>query len=59
MELEVKGVSKSFKNKKVIDNVSFSLREPGIFGLLGSNGAGKTTMIRMILRYIKNRFRNN
>lgn len=59
MKLEVREVSKSFKNKKVVNNISFSLTKPGIFGLLGSNGAGKTTMIRMILRNSKNRFRNN
>lgn len=53
MSFEVLNVSKSFGYKKVLDNVSFLMREPGIFGLLGSNGAGKTTISRIILRNIK------
>lgn len=43
--VEVKGVSKSFKRKLVLDSVSFSIRKGEIFGLLGPNGAGKTTII--------------
>lgn len=33
--------------------MSFELNKPGVFGLLGTNGAGKTTSIRMILGIIK------
>lgn len=46
--LEVKNISKSFDNKKVIDNVSFNLESGKIVGLLGKNGCGKTTIIKMI-----------
>ena len=53
MSLELKNVSKSFVGKKAVDNISFSLKEPGIYGLLGTNGAGKTTTIRMLLGIIK------
>lgn len=53
MGLIVKNVNKSFGDKHVVDNISFSLKEPGVFGLLGTNGAGKTTTIRMILGIIK------
>ena len=53
MSLELKNVSKSFVGKKAVDNVSFSLKEPGVYGLLGTNGAGKTTTIRMLLGIIK------
>lgn len=51
--LEVTGLNKSFCGKKVIDNVSFKFCAGDVFGFLGSNGAGKTTIIRMILQLIK------
>ena len=41
MSLILKNVSKSFVGKKAVDNISFSLQEPGVYGLLGTNGAGK------------------
>ncbi len=50
--LEVKEVSKSFGNHRVLNKVSFGVREGSIFGLLGPNGAGKTTLIRIINRII-------
>ena len=53
MSLVLKNVSKSFVDKKAVDNISFSLKEPGVYGLLGTNGAGKTTTIRMLLGIIK------
>ena len=53
MNLSVKNVSKTYTTKKVVDNISFDLNKPGIFGFLGTNGAGKTTSIRMILGIIK------
>lgn len=55
MGLEVLELNKSFKGKKVVNNISFKMDKPGVFGLIGSNGAGKTTIIRMILRNFKYR----
>ncbi|WP_294359791.1 ATP-binding cassette domain-containing protein [uncultured Clostridium sp.] len=46
--LELKNVSKSIGKKKIIDNISFSIKSGEIFGFLGPNGAGKTTTIKMI-----------
>ena len=47
--IEIKNVSKSYKKgKKVIDNISFEIKDGEIFGFLGPNGAGKTTTIKMI-----------
>lgn len=46
--LTVNGVSKSFEDKKIIDNVSFCIEPNKIVGLLGKNGCGKTTIIKMI-----------
>ena len=53
MSLVLEGVSKRFTDVLAVDNISFSLKEPGIYGLLGTNGAGKTTTIRMLLGIIK------
>lgn len=40
---------KSYKKKRVVDNLSFSVKKGEVFAFLGSNGAGKTTTIKMIL----------
>ena len=47
--LEVKNLTKQYGEKVVVDDLSFSISEPGVYALLGTNGAGKTTSIRMIL----------
>jgi ABC-2 type transport system ATP-binding protein len=47
--LDVSSVVKTFGEKTAVDNVSFKIQRPGVFGLQGTNGAGKTTIIRMIL----------
>ncbi len=49
MSLEVKNLVKSYGNKVVVNNLSFTMEKPGVYALLGTNGAGKTTSIRMIL----------
>ena len=46
--IEIKNVSKSYGNHKVIDNLSLKINDGEIFGFLGPNGAGKTTIIKMI-----------
>ncbi len=51
--LECKNLTKIYKNKKAVDNLSFSLNQGEVFALLGSNGAGKTTTIKIILGLIK------
>ena len=47
--LTLSHVSKSFGSKKVVDDISFSVREGTVFGFIGQNGAGKTTSMKMIL----------
>ena len=54
MGLTLKEVSKSFGTNKAVDTVSLTLDTPGVYGLLGTNGAGKTTIIRMLLGIINN-----
>ncbi|MCI2040748.1 MAG: ATP-binding cassette domain-containing protein, partial [Clostridium luticellarii] len=51
--LELKNVSKKFKEIKAVDSLSFSVNEGEIVGLLGENGAGKTTTLRMISTMLK------
>jgi ABC-2 type transport system ATP-binding protein len=51
--VEVKDISKSFSNRKVVDNLSFEVNPGEVFGLIGPNGAGKTTTIRMMMDIIK------
>ena len=46
--IEFKGLSKSFGDKMLIDDLSFKLPPGGIVGVIGPNGAGKTTLFRMI-----------
>jgi len=46
--LEIKNISKSFDNKKIIDDISFTVESGKIVGLLGKNGCGKTTILKMI-----------
>jgi len=47
--LILKDVSKTFAGKLVVDKISFTLNQPGVYGLLGTNGAGKTTASLSIL----------
>lgn len=54
MSLKVKNLSKKYGEKTVVDNLSFTLEKPGVYALLGTNGAGKTTSIRMILGMLAN-----
>ena len=51
--LKVKNISKSIKNKQIINEISFDITEGQIVGLLGPNGAGKTTIFYSILGLIK------
>lgn len=46
--LKVQNITKSFKGKTILQRVSFQLKEKEIVGLLGANGAGKSTCMKMI-----------
>ena len=45
----VRNVTKLFENRTVVDNLSFDVKKGEVFGLLGHNGAGKSTTIDLIL----------
>ena len=51
--VEVKNLSKQFKEVKAVDDLSFCVSKGVIYGFLGQNGAGKSTTIRMLLTLIK------
>lgn len=51
--IEVKKLTKEYKNLKAIDNLSFEVKEGEILGLLGPNGSGKTTTINCILSLLR------
>ncbi len=51
--LKLENVTKSYKDKTVVDALSFSIGKGEVFALLGANGAGKTTTIKMILGLAK------
>ena len=46
--LSVKNIKKSFDDKVIINDISFTVKSGKIVGLLGKNGSGKTTIIKMI-----------
>lgn len=46
--IEVKNLNQSFKDKIICDDVSINFEKDKIYGLLGKNGTGKTTLINMI-----------
>jgi ABC-2 type transport system ATP-binding protein len=51
--VQVSHIVKSFVDKVVVNDLSFSVNQSEIFGLIGPNGAGKTTTIRMMMDIIK------
>ena len=53
LAVEVSHIAKSFADKVVVNDLSFSVAQGEIFGLIGPNGAGKTTTIRMMMDIIK------
>lgn len=51
--ITVRSVSKSFRNIKALDKVSFNIDKGKIFGILGPNGAGKSTIVNILNTLIK------
>lgn len=48
MSISVHNISKSYKNSKALDAVSFEVKSGELFGLIGPDGAGKTTIFRIL-----------
>ena len=51
--IDVSGLTKSFKEITAVDNLTFTVKERGVYGFLGQNGAGKSTTIRLLLSLIR------
>lgn len=51
--LEMRHISKNFGKQLVLNDLNFAVPEHSIFGLIGKNGAGKTTAMKMILGFLK------
>ncbi|MEC0371822.1 ABC transporter ATP-binding protein [Paenibacillus chibensis] len=51
--IEVKGLRKSYKDTEVLKGVDFKVKQGEIFALLGSNGAGKTTIVKILTTLLK------
>jgi ABC-2 type transport system ATP-binding protein len=52
--IELRNVSKSYKNLLALNNITFSIQKGDIFGYIGPNGAGKTTTIKILVGLIPN-----
>jgi ABC-type multidrug transport system ATPase subunit len=51
--IDVKGLTKQFKELTAVDSLSFSVPKGEVYGFLGQNGAGKSTTIRMLLTLVR------
>ncbi len=50
--IEIKGLTKTYKNFKAVNNICLDIKEGEIYGFIGPNGAGKSTTIKMLLNFI-------
>jgi len=50
--ISIQNIIKSFKNLKAVDNLSLEIKTGEIYGLLGSNGAGKSTTLNILLGFL-------
>lgn len=50
--LETKGITKSYKQKTVVDNVNLHIKQGEIYGFVGPNGAGKSTVLKILLNLV-------
>lgn len=49
MSFCVKELLKKYGDKVVVDHLNFEMKNPGVYALLGTNGAGKSTSLRIML----------
>ena len=57
--IEFKNVSFSYKDKQVLHNLSFEIRGGKTYALVGHNGAGKSTIIKLLMRFYPKEFRTH
>ena len=51
--LKLQDISLSFQNRPILDNINFEINQGEIFGMLGPNGVGKSTIFNLITGLIK------
>lgn len=51
--IDIKNLSHSYNNKKIYENLNLQIKEGTIFGLLGKNGVGKSTLINILMGFLK------
>lgn len=51
--IEIRNISKTFDDIKAVDNITIDIKEGEVFGLIGTNGAGKSTFLRMMAGVLK------
>ena len=51
--IKLENISLSFKNRSILENISFNLNQGQILGLLGPNGVGKSTIFNIITGLLK------
>jgi ABC-2 type transport system ATP-binding protein len=51
--IEIKDLSHSYSNKKIYENLNIDVYQGSVFGLLGKNGVGKSTLINILMGYLK------
>ena len=51
--VQIRGLSRTFRNKQALDDVSLDVPKGVVFGLVGENGAGKTTLLKHMLGMLK------
>lgn len=51
--IEAKNLSKSFEDIKALDSISATIRDGNVFGLIGTNGAGKSTFLKILAGILK------
>ena len=52
-KIELKNISLSFNKRQILDNISLTIREGEICGLLGPNGVGKSSIFNIIIGLLK------
>ena len=57
--LKIERLTKNFRGLRAVSDVSFTVEEGSITGIIGSNGAGKTTVFNMISGVFRSYFRQN
>ncbi len=51
--LEIKNINKAFSNQQILNDINFNVNKGEVFGLVGVNGIGKTTLLKIILDLLK------